>query len=270
MGKCWSCCLPASVRCLACGTCYTCADPELESGIKGKDFNLEGLRFRAKVVDVYDGDTVTIQFRHGGKICQMKARMAGYDSPEMKPKRDAPHREEEKRAAIVARDALRGIIGDQMVYIHCGEFDKYGRLLVTIFKPCGFLGLKDGHNINEWMMTEKHGVPYGGGTKKEFVPEHAAVEDHEDDHLSLHHVFADSGDGVTPVAGSGSARAIVNPAGHAARKAAAQIAKEAHGDKAQKNTESSAGEDSPDDSVDYVQVSLQSMQAATPAAGNNA
>jgi endonuclease YncB( thermonuclease family) len=188
----------AGARCAACASCYTCCDPELEAGAKGKDFTLEGRRFRAKVVEVYDGDTLRVKFRLHGKILQMKVRMAGYDSPEMKPLRSAPHREEEKKAAIAARDALFERIGDQMVYIHCGGFDKYGRLLATVRKPCGFLGLKDGFDINKWMIAEKHGVPYDGGTKKPFIPEgHEEPAEHERAHSS--------------------SRAIVNPRVRAAR-----------------------------------------------------
>jgi endonuclease YncB( thermonuclease family) len=201
MGNMWAKC----VGCLACTTCYTCGDPELNVAMQTADFSLEGQRFRAKVVSVYDGDTIRVKFRLGGKLYQMRARMAGYDSPEMKPLKTAPYRDEEKKAAVAARDALIDRIGGQMVHIHCGGFDKYGRLLITVYKPCGFLGLKDGFNINEWMIVEKYGVPYDGGTKKQFAPEeheeHAGPQQYE------------------PSAGEmrDSGHAIVNPKAHAVR-----------------------------------------------------
>ncbi len=206
------------VRCLARASCHTCCDPELEAGVKGKDFSLDGQRFRAKAVDVYDGDTIRVQFRLSGTLYQMKARMAGYDSPEMKPSRSAPHREEEKKAAIAARDALYERIGGQMIYIHCGGFDKYGRLLVTVRKPCGFLGLKDGFNINQWMVAEKHGVPYDGGTKKPFVS-----EEHEHEHEHAEHEHAEHEHAEREEARS-SDHAIVNPKAHAARVSATSAA----------------------------------------------
>lgn len=125
--------------------------------ILGGDFSYDGHTCLAKVVDVYDGDTIRIAFIYNGIKIQYKSRMAGFDSPEMKPLLSKPNREIEKAAAIVARDALRGKILNQVVNVKCGKFDKYGRVLITVHLY--------GENINQWMLANGYGVPYNGGTK---------------------------------------------------------------------------------------------------------
>ena len=88
--------------------------------------------------------------------------MAGYDSPEMRPARSNPNRELEKKAAMAARDALAEKVQGGLVYIECGEFDKWGRVLITVYLR------ENGENVNEWMLAGGHGVPYDGGTKAPF------------------------------------------------------------------------------------------------------
>ena len=45
-----------------------------------------------------------------------------------------------------------------MVQVKCGEFDKYGRLLVDI--------LIDNTSITKWLIENKFAFSYDGGTKK--------------------------------------------------------------------------------------------------------
>lgn len=136
-------------------------DQELLSTAKGELFSFNGYSTSAKIVDIYDGDTVTAAFRFGGKIIQYKVRMDGYDSPEMKPKKTNPKREEEKAAALMAKNALSTKIGGGLVLLKFKEFDKYGRLLADAYTP-------NGEHINAWMIAEGHGYVYEGGTKKAF------------------------------------------------------------------------------------------------------
>ena len=129
------------------------------------DFSFKGMRFLAKVVDFYDGDTVRVVFRFQGGLIQYRVRMAGYDSPEMKPPKAKPNRDAEIAAAHAARAALIAKVANDLVYIECGPFDKYGRLLVTMYKRNG---TKNGESLNEWMVANRHGVPYDGGKKTQF------------------------------------------------------------------------------------------------------
>lgn len=84
------------------------------------------------VVDVYDGDTITISDGYGN----IKVRLLGYDTPEM---RDA---EPFNRAwAINARDYLRSLIVGESVRLRLDKYnvqrdhlDRYGRTLAYVYR----------------------------------------------------------------------------------------------------------------------------------------
>lgn len=154
----------------------------VESARVGADFSLEGRMFYAKVVDVHDGDTCRVVFVLRGELTQFVARMAGYDSPELRPPLAKPNREAEIAAAKAARDALQELAtARKAVYIRCGKFDKYGRLLVRMYRTAkagagpgagqhvnGYQTPPNTDCINELMVQMGHGVPYDGGTKTPF------------------------------------------------------------------------------------------------------
>ena len=156
--------------CAACPAAAPCPAATIEerlmAAVAGDVFSFAGQRFLAKIVDYYDGDTVTVAFEFNGRLIQYKARLVGYDSPEMKPLKTNPNRLAEKAAAAAARAALIGKVQGGLVYIECGEFDKYGRILVTAFLRAGE---ENGENINEWMVAQGHGTPYDGGKKAAFA-----------------------------------------------------------------------------------------------------
>lgn len=122
-----------------------------------KVFTLENYGTWAKVVDVYDGDTLKVLLNFRGNIDKWIIRMNGYDSPEMKPLKSKFDREREIQLAVIARDKLRektrGII-----YIKIVGFDKYGRLLSEVYN--------EGCHINKWMIDNDYGYSYHGGKKK--------------------------------------------------------------------------------------------------------
>ena len=132
---------------------------------KTPEFRLACDRRICKVVDVYDGDSCKVVFQHDGQFYRWNIRMNGYDTPEMRPRRSKPNRDAEIAAAKKSRDYLKSLImnPDQLVYIACGDFDKYGRLLGTIYVNEG-----DEQSVNDLMITNGHGYAYDGGTKKSF------------------------------------------------------------------------------------------------------
>lgn len=132
----------------------------LTSYIKNKSnnsvlFSLKDKKYTAYCISVYDGDSITVIFWFNKKYYKFKIRMLGYDTPEIRTKN-----EEEKKYALEAKKALEDKILDKLITIDCGDFDKYGRLLATVYI--------DGTNINEYMVNEKYGYPYTGKTKKTF------------------------------------------------------------------------------------------------------
>lgn len=145
-------------------------DYELQHAQKGEKFTYQGHKCKAKVVDIYDGDTLTLVFRYGGKLQQHSCRMEGYDSPEMKPPKTQQNRDREITAANKAKDALSNIISDQIVNIECGQFDKYGRILITIWvkQKTSWSFCRPRINVNQWMIANGYGVSYNGGTKTKY------------------------------------------------------------------------------------------------------
>jgi endonuclease YncB( thermonuclease family) len=127
-------------------------------------FTLEGQFKLCKVVDVYDGDTCRVVFYHNGHINKWNVRMNGYDTPEMRPSKSLPNRDEIKAKSIEAKNYLKSLITnnpDQLVYIKCGEFDKYGRLLGDIY-----INKDDTQSVNQLMISNGYGYAYDGGTKQ--------------------------------------------------------------------------------------------------------
>ena len=145
-------------------------------------FNFEGQEFYAKVVDVYDGDTCSIVIRLNNNWTKFKVRALGYDTPEMKPPKNADNREELINMAIKSRNyfvskvsncklnldthynkkELKEIVNKntKIIQVKSHGWDKYGRLLGEIFT--------DNININNDMIEKKYGYAYDGGTKKMF------------------------------------------------------------------------------------------------------
>lgn len=150
------------------GTC--CAKNDVICGDKNTPlFTLKGIKIKAKVVYVYDGDTIHIVFPvytlEGKRVeRRWKCRLSGIDTPEIKTKH-----EEEKKQAIMIRDIVHSKLFGKTVWVYCDEFDKYGRLLVTI--PTIGLG-KDWRSegkwcstVNAWLIERGYAYKYEGGKK---------------------------------------------------------------------------------------------------------
>lgn len=118
-------------------------------------FSFCGLKTEAKCVKCYDADTVHMVFLYNDTFYKFNCRLLGIDAAELRTVNP-----EEKRAAQAGRDYLASKILNQIVRIECFNFDKYGRILVKIYK-----GKKD---INHDLVKKGHAYVYEGKTKKEF------------------------------------------------------------------------------------------------------
>ena len=118
-------------------------------------FSLEGLETEAKIYSVYDGDTVKAIFPLHNKLYKWNCRLTGIDTPELRTRCKI-----EKQYGYKVRDYLREKILNKVVKIKCGDFDKYGRLLVEIY--CN----EDECNVNKWLVDNNYAFSYDGGTKK--------------------------------------------------------------------------------------------------------
>ena len=110
----------------------------------------------AKVIKVYDGDTITIAAKIHFLDCQyyrFSVRLAHIDSPELKTKNI-----DEKNYALKAKTELENVILNKMVNIKILKSDKYGRLLAEV--------IYDNKSINNWLLSNHLAVNYNGKTKK--------------------------------------------------------------------------------------------------------
>ncbi|WP_222611773.1 thermonuclease family protein [Seonamhaeicola algicola] len=103
--------------------------------------------YKAKIIDVYDGDTVTAMVDLGFLHFQeMKLRLYGIDTPEL--------RGSEREAGLVVRDIVRELILNKEVEIHSykDKQGKYGRYLANI--------IVNGVDLNQWLVDNGHAKPY--------------------------------------------------------------------------------------------------------------
>ena len=133
------------------------------------EFSLAGKIFLCKVVDIYDGDSCKVVFKHARQYHKWNIRMYGYDSPEIRISRKAENREYLKKIGLDAKNYLIQLIGkEELLYIKCGKFDKYGRLLGDLYYT-----KEDTNNweksINKKMIDDGQGYPYEGGKKISFI-----------------------------------------------------------------------------------------------------
>ena len=125
-------------------------------------FSFNGKNCYAKIVDIYDGDTFKACIYHNNKIIKINCRALGYDSYEIKPRLNIKNREEHIKKAKDAKDYFKSQVNypNGLVYLKCHKYDKYGRVLVTVYKNrCSQ------KSINDIMIDDGHGIKYDGGKK---------------------------------------------------------------------------------------------------------
>jgi endonuclease YncB( thermonuclease family) len=140
-------------------------------------FTLQDNIYTAKVIDIYDGDSVTCAFNIFDKYYKFNVRLAGIDTCELKSK----NREQGLRARMrlyelvtgrdsvgidinIARKNLRQKMKESkcLVTLRCGSFDKYGRLLGWLYN---IEDIELQKSFNDTLVSEKHAYPYFGEKK---------------------------------------------------------------------------------------------------------
>jgi micrococcal nuclease len=107
----------------------------------------------AKIISVYDGDTVKAIFPLNGVLYKWNCRLTGIDTPEIRTSDRL-----QKKFGYEVRDHLRNKILNKVVTLKCQDLDKYGRLLTEIW-----IGEQ---NINQWLIDSGYAFAYDGGTKQ--------------------------------------------------------------------------------------------------------
>lgn len=136
------------------------------------EFSHKGLRTKAKVTRVYDGDTLHLCTPHMGCLNRFTCRMLGYDSPELIKKQDysiqarnalvieTTNIKELHPESNIPKTQLDKLLDDNTKIVEA-EFhgkDKYGRELVNLYDDSGCINKR---------MLEKYSFnkPYNGKKK---------------------------------------------------------------------------------------------------------
>lgn len=107
-------------------------------------------KYNAKVTQVYDGDTITVEIDLGFKIVfELKLRLARINTPEIRGK--------EKVEGKIVRDIVREMILDKMVVIHTDKKGKFGRYIAEVFVKDHRMTL---FNLNDWLVANNHAEKY--------------------------------------------------------------------------------------------------------------
>lgn len=149
-------------------------------------FSLKGFSTFARVVSIYDADTITVVMDLQGccmapcgsieptpESCMRKfsVRLFGIDAAEMKNANKAL-----QHVAIKARDRLVELITGKkdmdlesdvyVVWVQCEEFDKYGRLLARVYSIDSATGKVDRtKSLSDMLLAENLVYAYKGKTK---------------------------------------------------------------------------------------------------------
>jgi len=142
-------CVRMFVACaITCTMCFPLYSAKAE---EKKDLSDSLYTYRARITDVYDGDTVTADIDLGLSIWARgeKMRLYGIDTPEIRGGKAIT-----KQKAKEARDFLRSQVLNRPVILRTikDRKGKYGRYLTIIYK--------DGVNINELLVKKGYEVKY--------------------------------------------------------------------------------------------------------------
>lgn len=99
--------------------------------------------YKAKITEVYDGDTVTALVDLGFRISfEIKIRLLGIDTPEI--------RGTERPEGLIARDRLRELVLGKEVILKTerDRQEKFGRWLGELFFP------DDDQSVNQKLLQE--------------------------------------------------------------------------------------------------------------------
>tara|TARA_R100001163_G_scaffold64213_2_gene57927 strand:+ start:1059 stop:1826 length:768 start_codon:yes stop_codon:yes gene_type:complete len=125
-------------------------------------FHLNGLECWAKVVKVYDADTIHCVFFINSKAYKFKIRLSGIDSAEKKSDDIA-----ERGWALKGISRLLDLIDGKLVYLKCHKWDKYGRLLADIYLDKETV-VNGGESFNQILVKEGLAYEYNGGSRRKF------------------------------------------------------------------------------------------------------
>lgn len=133
-------------------------------------FSLNNKETYCKLVDIYDGDTITCILPLFDSYYKFKIRLNGIDTAEIKSKniilKNLAIDAKKRLVQLTTKQSFCDNIEDYLentpviLWLKCYKFDKYGRLLGDLF-----INKNDNESISQILIREKLAVPYDGKTK---------------------------------------------------------------------------------------------------------
>lgn len=112
--------------------------------------------YDAKVLDIYDGDSLTLDIDCGFDIHLIeKCRLKGIDTPEIRTKNL-----KEKELGYQVRDYMRDLLLNKHVQVITTKEGKFGRYLVDLYY--------DKRNINKELVEKGYAKVYNGGKREKW------------------------------------------------------------------------------------------------------
>ena len=164
---------------------------------KTPGMSLAGKKMWARVVDVYDADTLTIVLPAFNGYYRFSGRVYGIDTSEIKSK-VAENKASANRARnrvlqllgvpnaalerVYSRKEVQAMLQEDvfLVWVVCGDFDKYGRLLITPYQVQDVQTAQPDEggrvSIGDVLVREKLAYPYFGETKLTEAAQAALLE----------------------------------------------------------------------------------------------
>ena len=126
---------------------------------------------KARVIDVYDGDTCTIIYVYKSVVLGAKIRVLGVDTPEKSVRgklRGTEIGDLEEKAGLHVTNKVEKLIGGKLISVKMNKFDKYGgRVNGSIFLPKG----SKYATLTEYLISKKYAKEYYGTEKEEWTTE---------------------------------------------------------------------------------------------------
>jgi len=147
------------------------------------NLTLKGKCLKARVVNMYDGDTITCVLHLFGSFYKFSTRLSDIDTCEMKSKNEETKslackahnrliqlitKSKTQLSLDVSKKEVKKLFSDNTfcVTLLCDDFDKYGRLLAWVFPDsCDESSCDKANSFNHTLLREKLAYSYGGATK---------------------------------------------------------------------------------------------------------
>lgn len=116
-------------------------------------FELLSGHYPAKVIDVYDGDTVTVALIPTGQKqpFQFRLRIVGIDTPEIRTKDLL-----QKKMGRFAKEKVHDLLINKMLEVIIEPGSTYGRQLGDVLNVDG-----EGNSLSQWVLLNNLGKAYG-------------------------------------------------------------------------------------------------------------